>query len=244
LNKKEKVNQLTNFIFKVLIVSISWSANCSAKDEDSTKIEHEANRGIRKSNHRLEPHQKLNIYSHRHVIKVSIGYSRALRNSLTLIDQFTDYSDKFTHPSFSPVYSFSHEYYLDNVFSLSYCLGYVNSNVSLNNEKIQSSQVSLFVKPKLNIISRPKFEAYAQLNIGVVYHDMKMSRIESEGLVNQLPPNFKMYTGFTPIGFNFIISEQIWFNAEISLWSYEFANVGFKFKIKENLSHPNNWVAM
>ena len=198
----------------------------------------------KKANPRLEPFEKLNIYSHKHVLKFSIAYSSTICKTTNTISRFEGYSINFNYHTYDPVYSFSHEFYLDNIFSMSYSLGFVSSKMNLNNVKIQSKQAFLFVHPKLNILRRPNFEIYSQLNVGVVYNDMDRGKIKSETLRHFLPPTFKLYTGFTPIGINLRITDQIWLSSEASIWSYERFNVGIKFKLKENLSHPNSWVGI
>lgn len=211
--------------------------NVLANEKDTAEVHFLTKRGG------LKPVDHANIYTYKHVLKFSVGMSRELNQMnrfLLLFDQERVYSLE----QFSPVFSFAHEFYLDEIFSLKYSLGYSHSELKRNSDPIQNHQANLFIHPKLNYFRRSRFEAYTQLNIGVMYNDLNKEKIENEALRRNLPSNWKMFTGFTPVGFNFRITDQLWFNTEVSLWSYESISCGLKLKLGENLNHPKNWVGM
>lgn len=190
-----------------------------------------------------QPVERANIFTHRHVLKFGVGYSREQQYVNGLFKKF-DTEQIFEYQAFSPVYSLTHEIYMDEIFSMSYSLGFMNSEIKMADRPIQTYQANLFVHPKLNYFRSKRFEAYFQLNIGVVYNDLNKENIEHEALRKNLTPTFKLFTGFSPLGVNIRLTDRLWFNVEGSLWSYEAVSCGLKLKLGENQDHPRLWVGI
>ena len=96
-----------------------------------------------------------------------------------------------------------------------------------------------FLNPRLTTFRNQKFETYFQLKVGVVYDDKKMDNIKSNTIYYLLPPNIKIYTGFTPFGLSYNVSNNIDVNFEWSLWSYETFNLGLKYNFKKNKNYKS-----
>jgi len=185
--------------------------------------------------------ERANIFTHKHVLKFSVRYSRE-QGCVNRMFKWFDTENTFDYQDFSPIFSFAHEIYLENIFSLAYSIGYSKNEIRMNSELIQTFQGNLFVHPKLNYYRSKFVEAYFQLNIGLEYNNMDKTNIKNEGLKRNLTPTFKLFTGVTPIGLNFKLSKQVWFNVDVSILSYERISCGLKIKLKDNTWHPQNWV--
>ncbi|MBD3638233.1 MAG: hypothetical protein HUJ25_12845 [Crocinitomicaceae bacterium] len=190
----------------------------------------------------VEIAHRANVYNYKHVIKFSSGISTEnFYVEQVLRDHRNPETESFIFPRVRPSLSFSHEIYLDEIMSLAYTIGYTRNNIKLNGANLQNQQAFVFIKPKLNFFRRKNIEGYMQLNVGLVYNDMNFDMIQNDQMRRLLPGNFKMYTGFTPIGLNFRLTDQLWANFEGSLWSFEALSVGLKYKLKKNWEHPKYW---
>lgn len=188
---------------------------------------------------------RANVYSYKHIMKFSVSFSNTNRFTKNLFEEYkTSLNEDVTLPRITPIYSLGHEFFVEDIFSLSYNFTYASNNIKIRDEDLQTYQVGFFVKPKLSLFRTSWFEAYSQLNIGVVYNDMNFDLIEDEILERRLPGNFKMYTGFTPFGMNFKLADNLWFNTEASLWSFESISCGLKLKMGKNMEHPKYWVGI
>jgi hypothetical protein len=171
-----------------------------------------------------------------HAFGFSTSYSMMThRTNLILADYAATSHARVEGLNVTPSFSFSQEFYFDRTFSLGYSLGYMKNNLTMSGEVLNSKHAYLFVRPKLNVYKCDWFEGYVQFNLGLVYNDFDMKKIQLESVTRQLPPNVKFYTGFTPVGLNFRLTERIWTSFEYSLWSFETLNVGVKFKLGKNV---------
>lgn len=185
-------------------------------------------------------YHKMNVYPFRHTLKLSAGWS---------LQQLYAHQ-ALTHPYHEDLYttsnyweqlhiSASHEIYLSQIFSFCYTAGIGQNNTWVNANRLSSFNASFFINPKLSYFRSRNVEGYVKLNIGGVYNNTDFGLIESEFLHRQLPPNFKLYTGFTPIGLNFRLTDNWWLNSELSLWSFETLSIGIKYKFGKNIYREN-----
>ena len=134
----------------------------------------------------------------------------------------------------SPVLTFTHNIALSNVFSISYSLGFQKSKLDLNRNEFSNLKVFAFINPRLITLTRKRFSFYSQLKIGVVYEDLKVDLLKSNAMTYFLPPHFKVYTGFTPIGLLFKLTDRLNLNSELSIWSFESINIGLNYSFNKN----------
>ena len=170
--------------------------------------------------------------------KISTGYSLGNTRSNYILKSYQDTtSNVFTFNQSLPVISFTYEIAASSRFSMSYSFSYHKSDIEMNRESFGSNKFILFVKPCLTTFRKNRFEGYFQLKIGAIYDDKKLINIESNTIRYLIPANFKIYTGFTPLGINFNASKTIDVNFEWSLWSYETFSFGLKYNFCKNKNY-------
>lgn len=179
---------------------------------------------------------RMNVFPFRQTLTLSVGYS-SIQQTTNKFIAYRQGEDEFSFGANyqQPLFKFKHEIYWGPIFSTAYSVGYGSNKVYMNDQQIASKNIMAFVHPKLNYFRSTKVEAYFQLNVGLVYNDMDISSITNETIARNVPSNFKMYTGFTPLGLNFLINERIALNTEFSLWSFETVSVGLKYKFNRNV---------
>ena len=168
-------------------------------------------------------------------ITLSSGYSASSERSNQYLKIYSDTSrNTMSINKSSPVLTFSHDIALGNIFSLSYSLGYQQMDIDFNRSKYSSFKVFFFINPRLVLFNKKRLSGYSKLNIGVVYEDAKVEMLSSSAMTYFMPPHYKIYTGFTPIGLSLKLSNQLSLNSELSLWSFESINIGLKYSFRKN----------
>lgn len=183
---------------------------------------------------------KMNVFPFHQTAKVSFGYSsQMIRQNNALLHPYQEGKYSTTSTWLQPQFRLTHELYLGRLFSLAYSVGGGSNQTFVGEEQLSRFNLMAFAHPKLNYFRTKHVEGYIKLNVGMVYNDMNKELIDSESLRSQLSPNLKLYTGFTPIGLNVRLTEQLWMNSELSLWSFETFSVGLKYKFKKNIYRLN-----
>jgi len=242
--QKTKIMKTINSILTVGLVILNFSNSKAQKGEltfNDTRDFKETNNSLNVQRVEFYAPDTVEIYrpkepkAFNHAFGFSTSYSMMTHRTNLLLANYDDTSSlRFEGLNVTPSFSFSQEFYFDKTFSLSYSLGYMKNNLAIGGKVLNSKHAYLFVRPRLNVYKCQWLQAYVQINLGLVYNDFDMTKIESEIVARQLPPNLKFYTGFTPIGLNFRLSDRIWTSLECSLWSFETVNVGIKFKLGKN----------
>lgn len=187
------------------------------------------------SNHKSIPQRE-----YMQSFKISSGYSLYNTRSNIILKSYQDTSSNvFTFKQSSPIVSFTHNISKSNIFSFSYTLGYQRSVIEMNRKKFSSNKFLAFVNPRLTTMRKKRFETYFQLKIGVIYDDKKINDIKSSAIRYYLPPNFKLYTGFTPLGVTYNLSSNANLNFEWSVWSFETFSFGIKYNFKKNKDYES-----
>lgn len=177
---------------------------------------------------------------HNRVLKFNIGVSGEQFSLADDIEKFNDTSsfNQFTHNLTLPSFSFSEEFTLNELFSLTGTIGYQYYDIDFNNQKYGTNLFFASVNPQLSVFYRAGFEYYIKLKVGLIY---RQGDFNSVPVYTQrfFPTKFDMFTGVTFAGINVFFHDNWGANMELSLWSPELVNVGltyrfFKGELPEN----------
>jgi hypothetical protein len=167
---------------------------------------------------------------HNRLIKMNVGFSS---ETLTHKSDILAYSDTSAIPfefvSSSPAVSFTHEWVLGNVLSISGKAGFQYMNMYYNHQHYGSPYVNLSVNPALSLIYRNQFEYYVKLQIGVNYW-INEPKILPTTLRRVFPEKFNLFTGITIGGFNYYFSDKWGANMELSIWTPELCTFGLSYR--------------
>lgn len=162
------------------------------------------------------------------------GYSCLNTRSNSVLKAYQDTSSNvFSINQSSPIISITHNISFSDIFSISYTLGYQRSLIRMNRTKFGANKFLAFINPRLTTSRNRRIETYFQLKVGLIYDDKNLKSIKSNTICYLIPTNFKIYTGFTPLGVSMKLNQQINLNLEWSLWSYETINIGLKYNFKK-----------
>lgn len=166
-----------------------------------------------------------------HNFRIGTGYSL---NTLRLDNSMQSYSDTSEHQfvinQHSPIFSFSHTMAIDSVFSLGYALGYSFSDIRFDNTYYGSQRFFLSINPQLHLIRKYNFEYYIRLRIGVSYEANELANVPSERIQNLFPTGFRMFTGCTIAGINYLINDHLALSTELSIWCPETISFGLSYR--------------
>ena len=173
-------------------------------------------------------------------IRLSSGISFQAMKTNMVLRNYADTSDQeIENDLCSPLLNISHSLQVGNRLLFEYQFSYGQNKIELNRNSLSTHVMSLFLKPTLDLVRKPKFSCFIALNFGVVYNDIKVHKIIDECLSRLMSPTYKLYTGFSPIGLRFNISSQMQISSNISFWSYETFSIGLQYKFCKNYFHPD-----
>lgn len=182
---------------------------------------------------------------HNRVIKLNTGISTEQLDYSSTIKRINDTS-KFDYDfiSWSPVISYTHEFVVNPVLSVSGNLGYQYLNINYNYQHFGSPFLFFGISPQISIFYRNGFEYYVRLRAGgsVFFQDKSIIDNQHD---RYFPETFNFYTGFTFGGFNYFLNDNWGLNLELSIWSPELATFGvsyrfFKGELPEIINNSNN----
>lgn len=167
---------------------------------------------------------------HNRLIKFNVGISSEQITHRNDILDFNDTSDhEFEFVSKAPAFSYTHEFILSNILSVSGKAGFQYLNIFYDNQHYGSPFVHLSLNPALSLVYTGKFEYYVKLQVGVMYWFNKPELL-SDISRRIFPEKFNVFTGVTIGGFNYYFSEKMGANLELSLWSPELLTVGLSYR--------------
>lgn len=167
---------------------------------------------------------------HNRLVKVNVGYSSEQIDLANEIKTNNDTSlTKFEFVSKVPTFSYTHEYILGNVLSLSGKIGFQYLNIFYNNQHYGSPYIYASINPALSLFYRKKFEYYIKLQVGVSYWFNKPELLPDISR-RIFPEKASIFTGVTIGGFNYYFSDKMGANLELSLWSPEILTVGLSYR--------------
>lgn len=168
---------------------------------------------------------------HNRMLKFNVGYSNEQLRLKRGINNFNDTStfDKFNYKIALPAFSFSEEFTLNELFSITGTIGYQYFDIDFNNQKYGTNLFFASVNPQLSVFYRAGFEYYLKLKIGVAYRQGKIESIP-EYTQRFFPSKINVFTGVTIAGINVFFHDNWGANMELSLWSPELINIGLTYR--------------
>lgn len=167
---------------------------------------------------------------HNRIIKFNTGISSEQIDYQNEIKLFNDTSDRqFEFVSKSPCISYSHEYLLGDVLSISGKIGFQYLNIFYNNQHYGGSFLYGSINPALSIFYNGKFEYYVKLQVGLNYWFNNPEMLSSISR-RVFPEGLNIFTGVTIGGFNYYFSDKMGLNLELSVWSPELLTVGLSYR--------------
>lgn len=167
---------------------------------------------------------------HNRLIKFNIGYSSEQIEHKNQIEIHNDTSsNKFEFVSSSPIVSYTHEFVLSNVISVSGKAGFQYLNIFYNNQHYGSPYTFVSLNPQLSVFYNKKFEYYIKLQVGVNYWFNQPDLLP--GVTRRFfPEKLNVFTGVTLGGFNYYLTDKVGLNLELSFWSPELLTFGVSYR--------------
>lgn len=171
-----------------------------------------------------------NSQIHNRLIKLNIGYTSEQINFKNDILNYNDTSaTQFEFVSKAPAISYTHEFLIGNVFSVSGKLGFQYLNIYYDNQYYGSPIVYGSVNPAVSIFYNGKFEYYIKLQFGFMYRFNNPELLS--GVSRRIfPESQNVIVGVTLGGFNYYISDKLGLNLELSIWSPELLTFGLSYR--------------
>ncbi len=167
---------------------------------------------------------------HNRLVKINIGCTSAQLGYADDIKNFNDTSKyQFEMVTQLPSLSYTHEFIISNVLSISGKAGFQYLNLFYDNQYYGGSIAYLSINPALSIFYRNKFEYYIKLQAGVNYWMVNTSVLDDVSR-NVFPEKFNIFTGVTIGGFNYYFSPKLGANLELSIWTPELISVGLSYR--------------
>jgi hypothetical protein len=164
-------------------------------------------------------------------LKFNSGMSIRTYAEANMMQQYSDTSEhQFQVNGHTPIFSFSQQFAIDSTFSLSYTLGYAQSDILFDNSYYGTKRYSLALHPQVNLFRSYNWEYYMQLNIGLIYYDNNLAAVPSDVLQRIFPTGLKMFTGVTVVGINYFLGDHFAMNTELSIWGPETINFGLSYR--------------
>lgn len=136
---------------------------------------------------------------------------------------------KYEFVSWSPTFSYTHEFVIGPVLSLSGKVGFQYINLFYNDTHYGSPYAHVSVNPRVSIFYRRGFEYYMKLSVGVSFL-MHQNDIIPQYHERYFPDRVNFFTGVTLGGFNYFVSDNWGLNLELSIWSPELATFGVNYR--------------
>ncbi|WP_027421343.1 hypothetical protein [Crocinitomix catalasitica] len=158
--------------------------------------------------------------------RVNIGMSSIALEFKNKFNSINDTSlTQFEFVTKSPIISFTQSYVLGRVISISGRIGFQYLNLFYNNTHYGSPIVFASVSPELTLYNGEKFDYYLKLQIGLTYWFNNPEILDSD-IRRLFSEKATLFTGFTLVGINYMISPKYGLNTELTLWSPELISVG------------------
>lgn len=167
---------------------------------------------------------------HNRVAKVNVGVTYDQFGRKELFKELNDSSTAlFEQETIMPYISYSHEFVLGSVLSVSGKIGFQYMNEYYDNQYFGSPFLLASANPQISIFYRNGFEYYIKLQAGITVWFQKED-VLSDQQRKYFPDPVNFFTGVTLGGFNFFVSDHLGINLELNLWSPEMATVGMSYR--------------
>ncbi|UKN01812.1 hypothetical protein K6119_18990 [Paracrocinitomix mangrovi] len=164
------------------------------------------------------------------LIQFNAGFSKVHLDNIRIQNAINDTSaQKFEILSWTPTISYTHEFALGQIISVSGSVGFQYLNIYYGPDYYGAPYFYISANPKVSLFYRKGFEYYIKLRVGgsfFIHHP----DVIPEPTRNLLPERANFFTGVTLGGFNYFINDKIGLNLELSIWSPEMATFGLTYR--------------
>ncbi|MCH2234377.1 MAG: hypothetical protein MK078_09005 [Crocinitomicaceae bacterium] len=182
---------------------------------------------------------------HNRLLQLNTGITNEqfdFRNATTAINDTSQY--KYEYVSWSPSISYTHEFALGSVLSMSGKVGFQYQNLFYNHTHYGGAFTYASFNPRITVFYRRGFEYYIKLAVGISIFMHKDDVIHKEH-ERYFPERVNFFTGVTLGGFNYFLSDHWGINAEFSIWSPEMLTFGVNYRFfrgipQEPIDYENN----
>jgi len=167
---------------------------------------------------------------HNRLVKINVGVSSEQYRHKNTFDAVNDTSlHEFELVTTMPTFSYTHEFVINDVLSLSGKAGFQYMNAFYDNQHYGSPYIYVSVNPQVSVFYRKGFEYYIRLQAGVSFWFNKPDMLTDQ-MRRLFPNHVNFFTGVTLGGFNYFISDHIGLNLELSIWSPEMVSFGISYR--------------
>jgi hypothetical protein len=162
--------------------------------------------------------------------KFSIGYSSEQLDHYVLKQGINDTgSVQMSFDGWSPTASYTHDFVLGDVITISANVGFQYMNMTYGGQKYGGTFIYTSIAPSATIYHRQFFEYYIKLKMGASFYFHEPDLIPDPAR-RLFPEKANFFTGVTLAGFNFFPYEKLGFNIELSAWSPEMISAGITYR--------------
>jgi hypothetical protein len=164
------------------------------------------------------------------LMKVHVGMTSEQLDHYRYAKAINDTGDvQLDYLSWSPSVSYTHEFALGQILSVSGNIGFQYLNLYYGNQHYGAPYFYASINPQVSVFYRRKFEYYVKLRVGATFY-IHNPDIIPDPARRLMPETVNMFTGITLGGFNYFITDKFGLNLELSVWSPELATLGFSYR--------------
>jgi hypothetical protein len=164
------------------------------------------------------------------LIKFNLGFSGEQLDHIRIQKAINDTGAvKLEFLSWTPSFSYSHEFIFGKVMSVSGTAGFQYMNLYYGPDYYGAPYLYLSVNPQLSLFYRKNFEYYIKLSVGGTFY-FHNPEVIPEPINRLLPEKANLFTGVTLGGFNYFVSDKLGLNLELSIWSPEMVTFGLTYR--------------
>jgi len=127
-----------------------------------------------------------------------------------------------------PTFSYSHEFVINDILSMSGKAGFQYMNAFYDNQYYGTPYLFISANPQVSVFYRKGFEMYVRLQAGLSFWFNKPELLTDQ-MRRLFPEKVNFFTGVTA-GFNYFLTDHLGLNLELSIWSPEMVSFGISYR--------------
>lgn len=171
----------------------------------------------------------LNGQIHNRLLKINVGVSSEQFIHKSTFQDINDTSlHEFEMVTTMPTFSYSHEFVINDILSMSGKVGFQYMNAFYDNQHYGTPFLYISANPQVSLFYRKGFEIYVRLQAGISFWFNK-PEILTDQMKRLFPEPVNFFTGVTG-GFNYFLTDHLGLNLELSIWSPEMVTFGISYR--------------
>lgn len=164
------------------------------------------------------------------LIKWNLGFSGEHLDHIRIQNAINDTGAvKMEFLSWTPTVSYSHEFILGKVLSVSGTAGFQYMNLYYGHQHYGAPYFYISANPQISVFYRKNFEYYIKLQVGGTFY-IHNPDIIPDPINRSLPETANLFTGVTLGGFNLFLTDQLGLNLELTAWAPEMVTFGLTYR--------------